>query len=286
MLINVRGTNGSGKTHISHSLLREYGFEPLVEPEYVCGKHFVKSNCHAMPDGTFVVGRYQSGMDGIFPQEIIEEMIRHWAPRGHVIWENVLVAANIGRWAVLSAETEPINHNIWAFLDTPLELCIERVFKRRAEAAARGFNHRQSDDAVKLGVISGHWRRVRRATARAIKAGIDVRIIDHTKSYEQVHNMLILEGGWRPRGDETVYYAGIPELKSWKPTSEEIEYVIKSARFPWEPEDTVTDVKSSSPSAPRPVRPKVELRTNEEFGVPVLRWGDVSSTITTDQETP
>jgi hypothetical protein len=252
--------------------MREYGFDPLVEPEYVCGKRFRKSNCHAMPDGAFVVGRYKSGCDGIFPQEIIEEMIKYWAPRGHLIWENVLVAANIGRWAVLAQDTEPINHNVWVFLDTPLELCIERVFKRRAEAAAQGFNHRQSDDAVKLDVISGHWRRVRRATARAVRAGIDVRIVQHTISYEQVHNMLVLEGNWRPRGAETCYFPGIPELQTWKPTEDELDYVLKTAKFPWEPEDTITNVKMSSPNAPKPVRVQTVTNPNEEFGVPVAVW--------------
>lgn len=266
MLINLRGTHGSGKTYVSHKLIENYLVEKRVEPEYVLGKHFVKTNCHVLQDDLYIIGRYKSGMDGIFPQEIVEEMIEYWAPKGHVIWENVMVSANVGRWAVLSKKLDPVNHNVWCFLDTPLQVCIDRMFQRRAEASDRGFNHRQEDSEVKLDVLAGHWRRCRRAAVRAVQEGIDVRWIDHTQAYDQVHALLTEEGHWlAEEGDTPVPWIA---PASWKPTQKEIEYVLKTARLPWEPEDTQTKVDFISPP-----RMKFKMNLDEQLGVKVQRWG-------------
>lgn len=263
MILNLRGTHGSGKTWVSHKLIADYEMEPRIEPEYVLGKHFVKANVH-VKDNLFIAGRYKSGMDGIFPQEIVEEMIRYWAPQGNVIWENVMVSANVGRWAELSKELEPINHAIWTFFDTPLQLCIDRVFERRAGADKRGFNHRQEDAEVKLDVLAGHWRRCRRAAVRAYQEGIDVRWINHELAYEQVHDLLFTEGSWKPSNFED-FFPNVP--KQWKPTDEELEYVLKTAILPWEPTDTQTKVDFVSPPRASKLTPGLELGTKVE------KWG-------------
>jgi hypothetical protein len=271
-VINMRGSHGSGKTYVSHTLIDNYLKNELLEPEYVREKHFVKTNCFELDGNLRILGRYRSGMDGIFPQEIVEDIIRYWTkPDNFVIWENVMVSANVGRWCTLSHELEPVSHNIWAFFDTPLELCIERVFSRRAETAGRGFNHRQEDSEVKLDVLAQHWRRCRRAAVRAVEEGIDVRWVDHRHSYEQVFYMLKNEG-WSP---ESLKEPDRPELDlvRWNPTAEEKEYVLKTAILPWEPEDTQTKVDFVSP--PRASKGDI----NDQLGTRVLKWGwDVEET--------
>lgn len=267
--INIRGGHGTGKTYISHKLLEDHAHDSLLEPEWIQGKHFALPNCFRMPGNpsVHVVGRYKSGMDGIFPQTIVEEMLHYWAPQGHVIWENVMVSANIGRWAVLANELKASGvHPIWMFMDTPLELCIERVFARRRAASEKGFNHRQADTDVKLDVLAGHWRRVRRSAVRAIRQGIDVRWIDHTRSYEQVHDVLVSEGGWNPQ--EKLSHM-VPPLLPWNPTEEEADYLLKTAILPWEPADTVTKVAYTP-------KPKIKGTPGVEFGVKVKKWGGES----------
>lgn len=238
-------------------------------------KHFVKPNAHVFGDDLAIIGRYKSGMDGIFPQTIVEEMIEYWASKArNVIWENVMVSANVGRWALLSQKLEPVNHNVWVFFDTPLQVCIDRVFARRAGSAERGFSHRQEDGEVKLDVLAGHWRRCRRAAVRAHREGIDVRWVSHVLAYEQVHNLLALEGGWEvpletiyeDENPSEEYY--VPAPQPWKPTEEELEYTLKTARLPWEPEDTQTKVDFKSPP-----RTKFHQNLNREFGVKVEKWG-------------
>ena len=269
MLLNIRGTHGSGKTYISHKLMETFKMTEVVEPEYVRGKHFVKTNCHIIGEhqDLFIVGRYKSGMDGIFPQEIVEDMIEYWAPKGHVIWENIVVSANIGRWAALSSRLEPINHNIWLFLDTPLQVCIDRVMSRRAQAADDGFNHRQDDAEVKLDVLSGHWRRVRRAAARAYLEGIDVRWVDHTCAYEQVLKLLVLEGGWNPQALRLSELGTSPTLERWSPTPEEVEYVLKTSKLPWGDPEEMTKVDYVSP-----VKSYRRLKV-DALGSRVFKWG-------------
>src|SRR5690348_7511298 len=117
MMLNVRGTHGSGKTTISRRLITEHPHEKVVEPEFVEGvrrggkrdgepyrKNFKKHNAFKLEGGVIVVGRWQSGMDGLLPHEVIEDLIRYWAPQGHLVWENVLVSGNVGRWGRLMEE--------------------------------------------------------------------------------------------------------------------------------------------------------------------------------------
>lgn len=267
MLINLRGTHGSGKTWVSHKLIEDYKGEGRIEPEYVREKHFSIPNVHELPGDLMIAGRWKSGMDGIFPQEIVEDIVKYWAPHKFVMWENVMISANVGRWCTLSKELEPINHNVWLFLDTPLQLCIDRMFARRAEASERGFNHRQEDSEVKLDVLAGHWRRCRRAAVRAHQDGIDVRWIDHRFAYEQVHDLLIFEG-WQPNGvREPTKFKDIEVPFSWKPTEEEQAYVLKTARLPWGDPDEVTHVDFKSPPK------RYASNPNEVMGVKVQKWG-------------
>lgn len=265
MILNLRGSHGSGKTWVSHQLILNNNYEAVVDPEWCREKHFVKPNCHKIEGGVNVVGRWKSGMDGIFPQEIIEDMLEYWAPQGNVVWENVMISANVGRWCVLAKKLESVNHSIWAFFDTPLDVCIERVFNRREESAERGFSHRQENADVKLDVLAGHWRRCRRAATRAFQDGIDVRWINHEYSYEQIHNLLVLEGGWdKPLKDSDGLFVS-PER--WTPTEEEQQLVFKTARLPWEPEDTKTKVNYVS------VSKRVLASKHEGLGMTVRKWG-------------
>lgn len=276
MLLNLRGSHGSGKTYVSHRLIAEYDGQPHVEPKEVQGKNFDIPNAHVLPGDLIIPGRYKSGMDGIFPQTIVEEIIEYWAPHKFVLWENVMISANVGRWCVLSKKLDPVNHNVWLYLDTPLQVCIDRMFERRREASERGFNHRQEDGEVKLDVLAGHWRRCRRSAVRAFRDGIDVRWLDHTRAYEQVHDLLAGEG-WEPDGvGNTVEplsfthgeaRGGVTPFLRWEPTLEEQEYVLKTSILPWEPEDTQTKVDFKSPPK------KYRANPNEELGLRVQKWG-------------
>jgi adenylate kinase family enzyme len=290
LILNVRGTNGSGKSYISKKLRDDHYHELVVEPKTILGKNFKKPNATIVPTvgaDVILVGREKTSCDGIFPQEIIEDMLRYWAGRGHCVWDNVLVSGNVGRWGVLAEEFMKIGHkNIWAPLDTPYATCIERIYARRAQAEAEGFKHRQKSGTIKEDVVRSHWRRCRRSPARAIMAhpNIEIRWIDHTRSYEQVHDILV-EHGWSPPEGFLLE----PELRAvpWQPTEEDLEYIIKTAMLPWldeKPEerrrparkDTITTdlVTASQVSAPGSESPVALVPEREALDDPFI---DVSS---------
>ena len=240
LILNVRGTNGSGKSYISKRLRDEHPHELVVEPTTILGKNFKKPNATIMGgqgDDVILVGREKTSCDGIFPQEIIEDMLRYWAGRGHCVWDNVLVSGNVGRWGKLADELRLEGHkSIWAPLDTPYATCIERIYARRAQAEAEGFKHRQKDGTIKEDVVRQHWRRCRRSPARAVLAhpDIEVRWIDHTKSFEQVHDILV-EHGWNP--PEGYLLPEEERARPWRPSDEDLEFIIKTAMLPWLPDE-------------------------------------------------
>lgn len=254
----MRGTHGSGKTTVSRRLRLEHPHDELMGPEIVRPdgtlKRWKKPIAFDL-HGMHLCGRAKSGMDGILPQEIIEDLLRHYAPLGHVVWENVLVSANIGRWGRLAHELEPVNHAVWVFLTTPADLCIERVYQRREEAAAEGFKHRQSSGKIKEDVLRAHHRRTRRAAARAVAEGIDVRWLDHERAYELVHDMLI-HHGWNCQ-EHGLLLPDEPELPRWQPSEEELEKVLKHAVLPWE-DAPVTQPKRRTGSAAKGTRRSAE----------------------------
>lgn len=195
MIINIRGTNGAGKTSVYRRFIDDHPGEELFgpTPRLQTDRRYVKPIAFALPGGTFCVGRHQAGCDGIHPQEIIVDLVRHYAALGHVVYENVLISGNRGRWEAMARDLEPTNHTVWAVLDTPFATCLERIYQRRALRAAEGWKHRGA--TIKEGLIEQQYRRVHRVSLGAVGAGIDVRLIDHTRAYEQTHDLLV-RAGW------------------------------------------------------------------------------------------
>lgn len=196
MLLNIRGTNGSGKTTVYRKFIDEHRAEDLYGPMPREGtkKRYVKPIAFRLEGGAYCVGRYQAGCDGIHPHEVIEDLIRHYAALGHAVYENVLISGNRGRWEALAIELAAAgNPSCWAVLDTPFEECLRRIYERRARRKAEGWKHR--NDTIQEGLVEAHYRRVHRSALEARAAGMDVRLLDHRIAYEQAHDIL-RSGGW------------------------------------------------------------------------------------------
>lgn len=144
--LDIRGTNGSGKSHIIHTLLCKYKFMTLKNRE---GK--------SRPWGyylgalnLYIIGSYENvsgGCDGICDQEEVEARVTEALNEGHnVVFEGLLVSGIFGRWNDYARRMEVRGHKvIIAFMDTPEEVCIARVIQRRLE---RGNN--KSYDPINL----------------------------------------------------------------------------------------------------------------------------------------
>lgn len=150
-IFDVRGTHGSGKSYLVHTLLGKYGNKEIIEDGKVIG-HYAK-------DLELVfVGSYNKvcgGCDGISKADRIVELVRYFSDTyKNVLLEGSLVGHTYTRYANLAGE---LGNYHFIFLTTPLRNCIARVVaRRRARGNTKPFNpkavihdHRQTQTNVR-----------------------------------------------------------------------------------------------------------------------------------------
>lgn len=130
MIVNIRGTHGSGKSTVVRRMMAHHGAEPELGPKGRPLGYVLRPRWLVRP--LYVTGSYETacgGCDGIQPYAEIWPRVVRYAALGHVLFEGALVSSsygNIGR-----ASEAYGDEFVFAFLDTPLELCLERVAARR-----------------------------------------------------------------------------------------------------------------------------------------------------------
>ena len=134
-IVNVRGANGSGKTTIVRRFLEKLPSEPLGGKPGRPSGYRVDATSWGIRSPVFVVGSYENtcgGADGISTQEEIAERTTKAHIYGHVLVEGLLMSKSSAGGYV--APVLKSRGAIFAFLDTPWEVCLERVLARRAAA--------------------------------------------------------------------------------------------------------------------------------------------------------
>jgi predicted kinase len=199
MIINIRGTSGSGKSTVVRGLMAKFpvinkmgdskkpeGYECLnsIHPD---GAFTVSSERRAL----YVVGRYESvcgGCDTIRTPDEIANRIRNYianaplrASQFDLVFEGLLISRTFDRYRLLALEFAPQKY-VWAFLDTPLEICLERVAQRRAEKGVlKPLNPANTTDT---------WKRNVHLYTQAKQAGLDARWLDHKNAVETAWSWL------------------------------------------------------------------------------------------------
>jgi predicted kinase len=180
MIINIRGASGAGKTTVVRSLIGDAKMEPLRWSESR------NPNAYAVRGlfnrDVFILGSYETtcgGCDAIATQDEVCDGVRKLAKFGHVIFEGLLVGKISQRYHDLSVELGGIK---FLFLDTPLELCLERVRGRRAERGdGREFNTKNTESA---------HRQCARSYELLKQAGSDVAWLNHENPAEQIKQLI------------------------------------------------------------------------------------------------
>ena len=162
MLINVRGTSGSGKSTAVLGVLAQCPHEPIYG---VLGSRCQRPTRCA--DGKRL--RHRSISDSLRwlrPRPALRahsQLIEKYAQQGHVVFEGMLVGTCYGVIGQLLMETRD---SVVMFLDTPLEVCIARVEARRKAAGnLRPFNPRA------VGAEAQHHRSAQGQVRRARNVG-------------------------------------------------------------------------------------------------------------------
>lgn len=143
LVVNIRSTNGGGKSTIVRAILSVYDGQPILDEKgkirgYVCKNVVIPpknpNNKQMQPKDLYVLGSYVNecgGCDGINTQDKICDLIREWAPLGNVLYEGLLISGLFSRYNSLADELNE-HHFIFGFLDTPLQRCIDQTLSRRA----------------------------------------------------------------------------------------------------------------------------------------------------------
>lgn len=131
MILNIRGTHGSGKSTVVKGILDKYPTEELEKTPR--GKpETYKVAIPWLRKPLYVIGPYVTacgGCDAIQPYSRILPLVEKYAKLGHVIFEGVLISTNYG--TIGEASEAYGNDFVFLVMDTPVEVCLERVTQRR-----------------------------------------------------------------------------------------------------------------------------------------------------------
>lgn len=183
VIIKLHGTSGSGKTTIVRELMKQGFSVPLLNGANRKIEAY-KTELPYLKEPLYVLGPYTAvcgGMDSLSDVNDHIRLLHTYSQLGHVIYEGLLASEYYGR---LGAASEQYGDNhIFAFLDTPIELCLERIAVRRA---ARG-NLKPLNPGNTVGRI--HKIEMLKAKLENVLQRRTV-LIDHIKAVEQVADIL------------------------------------------------------------------------------------------------
>jgi hypothetical protein len=183
MIVNIRGTSGSGKSTLAKLAIEHFLCLPKHNEK---GRvtEYLDVNRHLL-----VLGSYETecgGCDTIKTQdEIVTRVVVGERLAKNLLFEGALVSTIAQRYLDLAALYP--GRFIFAIMDTPLDLCLERVMERRArrgdERKLNPFRTVEKHNATKRFVNTVE-------AANAGGAQYDLRWIDHTKPLESLLRML------------------------------------------------------------------------------------------------
>lgn len=182
MIINIRGTSGSGKSWVVRRVMEDYGF---WNGFYVPGRK--QPLYHYPEDGRSiaVLGHYNSpcgGCDTIGSAKQVYTLIQKLSQAKVIIAEGLLLSEDV-KWSSYLKDLRVI------FLTTSIEQCITQIEARRKEAGNdKPLNRYNTENRV--GVIE-------RARVKLLTAGVDCRRL----SAEQAPEMIL---SWLKSGGDVV----------------------------------------------------------------------------------
>lgn len=166
MIIQVRGTSGSGKTWVMQQVIKalgDYEEQYIYDPE--TGRK--RPRCYFFNGLVYVLGHYKTacgGCDGIGSARAVYDLTRQLLDgpdRARVILQEGLLLSEDVKWSSQLPDLRIV------FLTTPVEKCIGQVKKRRAEAGNdKPLNENNTRRRVAV---------IERARIKLLNLGVDCR---------------------------------------------------------------------------------------------------------------
>lgn len=172
--INIRGCNGSGKT----TLLRQYAEHKNPTVTLIEVDNHKPIPVTFLDNGHAILGDYSpsgfgsttAGCDKIKTQQAVKDaLIAIDAPV--VIFEGIIVSTIFKPWSDWS---QSVGGMTWAFLDTPLDLCLSRIQSRNG---GKPINEK---------LVADKLRGIERVRTKAVEVGERVEILDHLNALERL----------------------------------------------------------------------------------------------------
>lgn len=195
-VLNLRGTSGAGKSRVAYKILKQFPHTSVdlkltKKPPSGYLVHLSKKQ------QLFIVGPYNTpcgGCDALpSGMEEVEAMITRYYPHTPVFLEGLLMSGyygNFGRWSERFG-----NDFIFAFLNTPLEVCLDRIAVRRKQRGdSRPLD--PTNTVTRFHTVWGLYDRMRlppeAATARQKIHGMarQCTVIDYRDATNQVLSLL------------------------------------------------------------------------------------------------
>lgn len=192
MILNIRGSSCSGKSHIVRQLLAEFPSSEVWE-KTGWNKTRPKHVGHLLPGGLFIAGPYSKeknvGLADLQPDRM--ELSTLWLERNclrypFVIFESTAASLSIGRYhdlrERLDVQLEVEKSITFAYLDTPLGVCRDRLKERGGDPAT----------------ANAQWARVQQIRSRLEDLHENCITLDYLDAYAQLITLLQVIGGWDP----------------------------------------------------------------------------------------
>ena len=180
-IVNLRGTSGSGKSTVAFTMLKNLPTEELNGADGKVKGYRVDARTEGIEAPIYIIGKYTTacgGLDTVPTQlDAAERSVKAHSLGGHVLCEGLLCSA-AGPKGALTIGIHATGEAVFAILDTPVEVCLDRVRARRlARGDERPLNEKNTRDK---------WTQTM-STAKALTLlEYDVRAIDYTNAYQEV----------------------------------------------------------------------------------------------------
>lgn len=195
MIINLRGTNGSGKSTVARGLMAHDPATKIVNLAPSGQKGLVETfvqGYHVPNLDLCVVGLYKTacgGCDGIKTQELIHESVKLAAGRyKHVFFEGVVVSTIFSSYLTLATHFKLHDKPfVWAYMDTPLQLCLDRVGDRNGGKQLKTSKAYGKEEVT---TIEKKFKSIASTRAKAKASGELVLDIPHEAAVETILELL------------------------------------------------------------------------------------------------